>query len=94
MIESKDIEKLAQLSRIKLSEQEKNSFFKEIDSILDYLSQIREAGGGEKGVADTVVTKNVLREDENAHEEGVFTESILKASPDREGNFVKVKKII
>jgi len=94
MIESKDIEKLAQLSRIKLSEQEKDSFFKEIDAILEYLGQIKEAGGGEKNIESVVMVKNVLRDDKDAHEEGFFTESILRASPSKEGDFIKVKKII
>jgi aspartyl-tRNA(Asn)/glutamyl-tRNA(Gln) amidotransferase subunit C len=41
-ITEKDIEKLATLSRMRLEDDEKAQFAKEIDSILGYVEQIKE----------------------------------------------------
>ena len=38
--------------------------------------------------------RNVLRPDENPHEPGAFTEEILAEAPKRQGQYVKVKKIL
>jgi Asp-tRNA(Asn)/Glu-tRNA(Gln) amidotransferase C subunit len=37
---------------------------------------------------------NVMREDGRAHESGKYTEDLLNAAPDREGDYVKVKQIL
>lgn len=94
MIEKKDIEKLASLSRIKVTPEEIETFCGEIDSILDYVAQIQKVNLPEdRGTAQAGDVYNVLREDENPHEPGEHTETLLKGAPQREGNFVKVKNI-
>lgn len=92
MIEGSDIEKLASLSRMKLSDEERESFSKEIDSILVYISQIREAGAGSIGTESPL--RSPMRDDLNPHESGIFTSTLLEQSPDKEGNHFKVKKIL
>jgi aspartyl-tRNA(Asn)/glutamyl-tRNA(Gln) amidotransferase subunit C len=96
MIERKDIEKLAELSRIDVPEGEKESLRKDIDSILAYVSQIKEVhgsiqGGDEKKAG---VLRNVMREDSSPHESGMHTEALLNSAPKREGGYLKVKKIL
>ena len=95
MIDIKDVEKLAELSRIKLTEEEKQKFGKEIDSILAYVNQIQEVAGAtasEQPVAREV--RNVMRPDTNSNESGLNTEAILAEAPAQEGNLLKVKKIL
>lgn len=94
MIEKKDIEKLASLSRIKVTPEEAEKFRGEIDSILDYVAQVKKVSLSDKG--DDVrggAIRNVLREDANPHESNLHKETLLKESPDRDGDFVKVKNI-
>lgn len=93
MISPEDVDKLASLSRLELSPSEKASFATEIDSILTYVSQITkvQSEGRENGVPQL---RNVFRADDHAHESGVYTEAILSQAPRREGDYVKVKKII
>lgn len=94
MIDLKTVEKLAQLSRLKLSDEEKEKFRSEINSILGYVEHIR-------GV-ETLISKgplkepvrNVIREDINPHESGVYTQDIVNEFPRREGNYLKVKNIL
>ncbi len=96
MIDIKDVEKLAELSRIKLTEEEKQKFGKEIDSILAYVNQIQEVAGAsalEQPVVGEV--RNVMRPDAaNPNESGLNTESILAEAPARDGDLLKVKKIL
>jgi len=92
-VELKEIEKLAALARIEVSSEEKESLRNEINAILEYVKQIQAVSGTE-GEKETGILMNVLREDTNPHLSGVFTEAILDEVPKREGNYVKVKKIL
>ena len=93
MIEKKDIEKLAYLSRIEVSEEEKDILRKDMESILEYVSQIKEAVSRvpEKEAGEL---RNVMREDNNPHEKGIYTKEIMDEVPDTENGYVKVKQIL
>lgn len=96
MIEIKDIEKLAELSRINISSEEKQTFRKDIESILGYVDQIKAVTGG----ADMAISseeselKNIFREDNDCHDSRKFTEVLLESAPEKENNHIKVKKIL
>jgi aspartyl-tRNA(Asn)/glutamyl-tRNA(Gln) amidotransferase subunit C len=92
MIDIKEIEKLAALSRITLTPEEKIKFQKEIDSILSYINQIQQVSGDVKEPQKNIF--NVMRSDDNALAPRLYTEKILANTPKREGDFVKVKKIL
>ncbi len=94
MITPEDIDKLSNLSRIEVSEEEKISFSKEIDSILEYVGQISELASESGETEQTSSVRNVFRQDENPHESGLYTETLLKEAPDSQDGFVKVKKIL
>lgn len=88
MISQTDVEKLAKLARISITDEEKAQFGKEIESILGYVSEIQEvAKEGER----TISIKNVMREDEP-----VITDpkNLLESAPHTEGDFIAVKKIL
>ncbi len=99
MMEIKDIEKLASLSRLALSDAEKETMRKEFDSILEYIAAIQEvsATSSEK-TRSIIATVNVMREDNSPasgpHESGIYTEALVGAAPRREGNYIRVKKIL
>ena len=92
MITSKDIQNLADLARIKISDKEAESLTAEIDSILEYVSQVKNISADSE--TEVPVLKNVMRDDVVTHSAGEFTETLLSLSPDREGNYIKVKKIL
>lgn len=95
MIEIKDIEKLAKLARIELSETEKQTYLKEIGAILGYVDQIKEVVKLSSSSGHKVgELKNVMREDENMNKRGSNTETIVVEFPRKEGNYLKVKKIL
>ena len=99
MIDIKDIEKLAELSRIKLKDAEKAQMQKEISSVLTYVDQIKNVKGDISAATDREKqakqkVRNVLREDANPHESGIHTDIILDDAPRKEGKYFKVKKIL
>ncbi|HET8574736.1 MAG TPA: Asp-tRNA(Asn)/Glu-tRNA(Gln) amidotransferase subunit GatC [Candidatus Paceibacterota bacterium] len=89
----KEIEKLAELSKIDLSEEEKQSLLKEIDSILSYVSDVQKVAG-EKTVPIPGPHFNILREDSDPYPPEMFTKAILENAPHTKDGFVKVKKIL
>lgn len=92
-MEIRDIEKLAKLARIELTDTEKEKFASELESILGYVSQIQEVATEDKP-AEVGGVFNVLREDSDPTESGTYTEKILAEAPDTQDGFVKVRKIL
>lgn len=93
-MEIKDIEKLAKLARIELTDGEKQSYLKEIGAILHYVDQIKSVvakTGEERKVGDL---RNVMRPDEVTNESGANTASLVAEFPRQDGNYLKVKKIL
>ena len=92
MITKEDIKNLANLARIEIPQEEAEKLTAEVDSILDYVGQIKDVSGD----AERKIPKlrNVLREDVVTNEEGEYTEKLLSNAPSREKNYLKVKKIL
>jgi aspartyl-tRNA(Asn)/glutamyl-tRNA(Gln) amidotransferase subunit C len=93
MLTRADVEKLAQLSRLQLSEGEKERFGAEIESILSYVSEIQSIAAQEPTKTAGEV-RNVMREDTTPHESGIHTDTLVPLAPASEGNAIKVKTIL
>ena len=92
-INIKDVEHLAGLARIEVSDSEKEILRSDLEEILEYVSQITDITA-ELGTPAVGELRNVMREDVEPHQSGIFTEDILKQAPSRDGNKVFVKKIM
>lgn len=94
MITVKELEHLAKLSRIGLTEEDKKSLITEFDSILGYVDQLKkvQVSMDEQGRVGAV--KNVVRADIAQPISEEDRERLLDAAPHREGDFIAVKKII
>lgn len=94
MLEIKDVEKLAKLARIKLTEEEMNKLLKEVDPILGYVAQLKEIVSivGEEKKAGEL--RNVTRDDINPTETGTNTSVIVENMPNSQDNYLKVEKIL
>jgi aspartyl-tRNA(Asn)/glutamyl-tRNA(Gln) amidotransferase subunit C len=93
-MKKEDIEHLAKLSRIALTDEETESLAADITSILGYVSDIEEITGSDLGEKKVGALFNVMREDVNPHAPDVYTEDILSEAPERDGRYVQVKKIL
>ncbi len=98
-ITSSDVQKLADLSRVKLKEGEGERYAKEIGNILKYVDQIQEVTEG----ADTSSSnknpndfphRNILRDDVPDVLINPSPEKLIEATPEHEDGLVKVKKIL
>ena len=86
---------MAKLARIEISDEEAESLSHEFEAILNYVGEVKKiSGGSEVKSHKDFVLKNIMREDINPHESGIYTEAILNEAPAREGNYLKVKKIL
>ncbi len=92
MITVKEVEHLAQLARIELDESEKEGLTRDIDSILSYVDELKKATVNLDYSPTPGVLYNVTRKDES--HVSLDRDRVLAESPDREGEFVAVKKII
>ncbi|MEQ1499792.1 MAG: Asp-tRNA(Asn)/Glu-tRNA(Gln) amidotransferase subunit GatC [Parcubacteria group bacterium] len=92
MITKEDIQNLANLARIQIEPSEAESLTGEIDNILGYIGQIENMKA--EDFTPSYPVKNVLRKDEVTNKPGEFTEEILNNAPSREGQYLKVKKIL
>lgn len=85
---------LGTLARIRLSDAEVEALKEEITGILGYVSSVNEIVA-EGGVAKAVGARhNVFREDTVTNESNAYADDLLAAMPDRDGRYLKVKKIL
>ena len=89
-----DIEHLAKLARIAVTAEEADALAHDITGILKYVSEIEAITGAQAGEKKVGALFNVMREDTNPHESGIYTEDLLALAPERYGQYVKVKKIL
>ncbi len=87
-----NIEKLAKLSRISVSEEEQKELKDDINSILSYIEQIQD-------ISSEMSLKmpehhNIMRDDIEPHEAGEYTKDLLNEAPFVEDDYLQVKKII
>ncbi|MEZ4195378.1 MAG: Asp-tRNA(Asn)/Glu-tRNA(Gln) amidotransferase subunit GatC [Candidatus Paceibacterota bacterium] len=90
-----DVQHLANLSRIELSDRELESFTKEISDILSYVGKVQAL------VADEVDTEpvlgaryNIFRKDVVTNDPDSHTEALLAEMPAKQGRYLEVKKIL
>lgn len=88
-----DVNKLAALARIEMSDAEKQEFLENMESILGYVDQIKNATV-DGATPEIGMVRNVMREDDNADESGAFTDRILAEMPDTQDGYLKVKQIL
>jgi aspartyl-tRNA(Asn)/glutamyl-tRNA(Gln) amidotransferase subunit C len=93
MLKKEDIEHLATLARIAVSEDEKESFALQIDSVLGYVSELNKVVTLEESTPKAGELRNVMREDEAPYAGGEFTAAIIANAPYKEDGYVKVGQI-
>ncbi len=94
-INESDITKLANLSRISLTDTETTKFAKDLQTIVGMIdvvnsTEISDELLKQEGFAPT----NVTREDISRETDYISARDIVKASPNHQDNSIKVKKIL
>lgn len=91
-ITKKEVEHIAKLARIELTEEELERFQADLSKVLGYIEVLKTVDTeGVEPLAQVTGLENVLRED-GAHD-SLIAEKIIKNAPDSSGRFIKVKKV-
>ena len=92
-ISKKEVEHIAALSRIKLSESEKEKYRAELSAILDFVSELSKADTREvESLGSVSGLKNVVRQDKITNEPCVV--ELLKNVPHKEGFSIRTNKVL
>ena len=93
MISRQDVEHVARLSRLALSDAELTRMSAELSGILAYIDTLRAIDtAGVEPTSHAVPLVNVMREDENRP--CLEQDDALANAPERSGEYVRVPKII
>ena len=93
-LSQEDILKLAQLSKLELTDQEVEEFRTEIDAILGYVEQLQSVDvSGLEPTSQVTGLTNVMRADKE-RDYGTSQEDLLKNLPQRDKNLIKVRRVL
>jgi aspartyl-tRNA(Asn)/glutamyl-tRNA(Gln) amidotransferase subunit C len=92
-ISKEEIEHIASLARLYLSEEEKELFGSQLSSILDYMEKLNELDTKDiEPTSHVLPLSNVMRDD--IPQPSIPREDALMNAPDRTDKFYRVPKII
>lgn len=92
MINKETLENLSNLTRIEIADEDKEKLIKDMGSILQYVSDLKNAPVKEISASKEHI--NIMREDDNADESGKFTEKLLNEAPKSKDGYFVVKQIM
>lgn len=87
-----EIEHVARLARLDLTEAEQEEFAWQLNEILSFVAKLNQLDTGVEPTAHLIPVSNVFRSDHV--EPSLDPEKGLANAPDRVGNFFKVPKIL
>lgn len=94
MLTDKEVDHIAKLARIKISDKEKETFQGELSRILDYIDKLNEVNTDSiKPLAQITGLTNSVRKDEHQGEAG-DKNLLISQAPEKENNLFKVKAIL
>jgi aspartyl-tRNA(Asn)/glutamyl-tRNA(Gln) amidotransferase subunit C len=92
-INKKEVEKLAHLSRLEFTEEEKENMVADMDKILGFVEKINELDlEGVEPLVYMTDEESTLRKDEVV--EQATKEEALKNAPDRDTDYFRVPKVV
>ncbi|MBI2459344.1 MAG: Asp-tRNA(Asn)/Glu-tRNA(Gln) amidotransferase subunit GatC [Parcubacteria group bacterium] len=90
-----EIQHIAKLARLELTDVELEKYGAQLSAVLNYIDQLKEVEvQGVEPTAQVTGLENVLREDVVRGWDKAEIEEALNGAPEREGRFIKVKRVI
>ncbi len=91
MLTKKEVEKIAELAHLELDEKEIEKMEKDISNILDYFDLLKKLKFSDLEPAfHSLPVKSTMREDKERNFEG----KPIKESSNKEGDYIRVKKVL
>ena len=105
MISKEEVQHIAKLARLELTEKEAEKMQKDLSSILDYFDILKKApkiktgkrglGSTQSGLDDSLIRTNKgIRKDEVVQKPASLANNLIAQAPDRKDGYVKVKSIL
>lgn len=92
-LSKKDVEYVAKLARLELTEEEKEKYTIQLAKILEYVSKLNQLDTENiEPTSHVLPLQNVFREDEI--KPSLSQEEILTNAPEKEDGYFKVKKVL
>jgi len=94
MISRQEVQHIAKLARLGLTEKEVEKYQKELSSILDYVEKLKEVNiSGVEPTSYSILLENGMRSDKSQRSE-VNPQKLIKLAPQTKGGYLKVKSIL
>lgn len=93
MISKEQVEHIAKLARLELTEKEIPKMQKDLSAILDYFNILKKAPKTKVPVKKTT-HENVLRSDKAEAKPASLAGQLVAAAPDKKDDYIKVKAIL
>jgi len=94
MLSKSEVQKIASLARIEITDEEAEKYSKELSDILVFVEKLNEADtGGIEPIAHITGAKNVTREDKVVEYSDETKEKIINNFPEKKDRFDKVKAV-
>jgi len=95
MITRKEVQHIAKLARLGLTEKEVRKFQKELSKILDYIEKLKEVDISKtEPTSHSIKVENVLREDASEEKNLEIRKKLIEMAPETKDGYLKVKSIL
>lgn len=95
MISKKEVQHIAKLARLGLTEREIKKMQKELSSILDYFQKLKEIDVLKiEPMSQSIKTENIMRNDEVRKLKSEVGRKIVGQAPNTKAGYLKVKSIL
>jgi len=95
MITKEEVQHIAKLARLGLTEKEIEKFQKELSSILDYIEKLKEVDiSGIEPTSHSILLENIMRNDKESEKRKVQSVKLLELAPEVKEGYLKVKSVL
>ena len=95
MISKKEVEHIAKLARLGLTEKEIQKFQRELSKILDYMEKLKEVNVSKvKATSHSIKIENIMRSDDASSQPVERVNKLIEAAPEKKKGHIKVKAIL
>lgn len=94
MLSKQEVQRIAQLARIEITDEEAEKYSKELSDILGFVEKLNEADtDGVEPIAHITGAKNVVRQDKVIEYSDETKTNIINNFPEKKDRFDKVKAV-
>ncbi len=95
MLTKDEVQHVAKLARLDLTEKEIDKFQKDLSAILDYFEKLKEVDvSGIEPMSHSIKVENVMRKDEENKEQKTGNKNLMELAPETKDGYLKVKSVI